>query len=342
MSAQFLIRRILTCLAGVTILLGCQPTASKDISPHHSSQISETQNYDIVGFSPIEAIIPDWDEVRKQGVIWRIVGKGGGVTEVRGRDRFLCDNALSRYYEIDFSDPKILRATVLADLSELAYVPVPQALKKRLMDIIDINSAMNEDSFFNAYQLSMLQGFQPQEILTFDDGWLLAFGRGEFGGMLLWVESNRGFSVIDKNNTNDLLLHEGYIYSAHSFDYGFDESEYILKIKKNGNRFKSKKIITPSAVRKLVALGDRFVGLLDDGLIYVERDLNVNFRLFPYHDLLAAGPNQFGLLPSGDVYIAGKNIIRIYKNLPHMTHPSVYIPNDCIPIFEKTIDLWDK
>lgn len=313
--------RIFILLIAVCILIsGC----GKDIQADAAK---------ISGFSPVVDIIPDWDDRRKISFKSLYKFKDGTETIGTGPERFKCENAEKRSYSlIETSTGQLMSAVAEED-----PLVIPDDLRQVLSELAD----KVEDGEFQSQGDMFLYHARglPVDFVKFDDGWLVAYERGEWGGMLMWIEPNGVMKLLSENNSNDLLLHNDKVYVAQGLSHMGIQQGNILMVTKVGKRFAQETIPSPSAVYKLDAQDDKLVGLLANGIIYIDANDTVHFNRLNYKDPIGFRPKRVGFLSSGDVYIGGTNMVGIYSALPATRQLNLYIPNDCKVIFEGIVKL---
>jgi len=287
----------------------------------------------ISGFSPVVDIIPDWDDRRKVSFKSLYKFKDGTETIGAGPERFKCENAEKRSYSLTETPSGQFKPAV----AEEDPLVIPDDLRKvltELTDKVEDGEFQNQGEMFLYHVRSL-----PVDYIKFDDGWLVAYDRGKWGGMLMWIEPNGVFNILNERNSNDLLLHNDKIYVAQGLSHMGIQNGNILMVTRIKKRFAQETIPSPSAVYKLDAQDDKLVGLLANGIIYIDANDTVHFNRLDYKDPIGFRPKRVGFLSGGDVYIGGTNMVGIYSALPAMRQLNLYIPNDCKVIFEGIVKL---
>jgi len=298
-------------------------------------QKTVNDSYVIDKFSPIETVITDWEERKRTPFYTTYNFEDGTSIKSTSGETFECNNAENYYSDVKSSGPKALHTIQVSnDNKHETSLTLPNKLDTYLKKIKS-NVTENENPKNGITVFSMM--YPPVDFLEFLDGWMVAYSGGEWGGMLLWVGIDGEHRVLDGHNTNDLIQHNGRIYSAHGVDHMITAPEHMKIWSKTEYGFENIFIPTPSAVESLDAQKKNIVGLMSHGIIYLEENGAVHYRRFSYKEPLGFIPKKVGFLPSGDVYISGNNVVGVYDSLPEALEPKLYIPTNCEVIFEKEI-----
>jgi len=305
---------LIACFAGFTCA-ACQPTVKNHVNDANSSSL------EIEGFVPVRQVIENWDEQRKNSFQSYLKIQDGEHIGVSYAEPFRCQNAENRIYDVKEINSNYLKPFIV----EAKPLEIPVALSDLLNEVLEADENERFQYHFN---------YTPVDILRQNDGWLVAYDQGEWGGMLLHVKDDGSYRVLDENNTSNILTHDGVLYTAHGVDHLFINPEYILVWRKTGKFFRKYFIPTPSAVYKLAAQDNKIAGLLRRNIIYIDENGVAHFKTGGSEAAFSFQPKNIGFLKTGDVYVAGNNMIGIYRDLPNIREVDLFIPKDCDVIFK--------
>lgn len=142
-------------------------------------------------------------------------------------------------------DATLLNATpetyevYLSATGSVEYQVCPYYCRKKNQLPFDFSA--KEEDFFD------LGGKQTH--LKIDDGWLVGFDKGEWGGSLIWVdETGSHYEKIIRGNIKNLFEIDGAIYAVEGLAHLAHSQGQILQIKKIANQWKAEqKIALPTA-----------------------------------------------------------------------------------------------
>ena len=278
----------------------------------------------IEGFVPVETIVSDWDEKRVYPY------RSGGVVD--GYKSFECSGQEDIEYGISVKPSGGYEAVALprSRSGERAPLVLPQTVQTALAELRSEGTVVRSSAFLTA----------PVDIEPWADGWVLAFARGEFGGGLLHISEQGETKVLDESNANDILRVGDLLYVGHGVDHLMTTPEKISIFGHAPNKLSPYQIQTPSAVYGLAEHNGSVVGRLSQGLFQIQGDGTVTYRInswgSPYQsddDRIGFIPFSMGILPTGELWLGGENILAVYDKLPAQGQPQVYIPELCQPDF---------
>lgn len=225
--------------------------------------------------------------------------------------------------------------------------------KEMLAAFSDRNNASDEDAIRNLRKLEpdAWPPFGLADYLAFDDGWLIAYDIGEFGGALLWLPKTGDSYVIDEKNTHDLLkINETEVLAAQGLDHLSVRSGRIklvtretrtklhrsaegLMIGKPEERWLAykKEYNAGSSVNKIAGDQNFLVGLTSYGLFIIGPDDAIRSHS-PYAEKSTHAVQRAQdvyIDSSGVVYVAGVDMLGVYPNIPQSLEPVLYARRNC-------------
>ena len=293
----------------------------------------DNPNIDIDGFVLVETVVPDWEERRKTAFTKTYTNSKGLIsTVVDGSKTFICEGAEDRDYILEPSEGGPHQAVQLkGPRYERPGFDAPEEL------VAKISTFRESQKSEIQYNINVIKDAE-----RWADGWMVAFARGEFGGLLLYLGDDGNGTILDDSNANDLLRVGNTMFVGQGVDHMFTGPEYISVFTEGDMELHGRQIATPSAVYGLAEQDGYIAGRLSDGIIFITPDQSVHYRIFGhdlyqsfsgYHTRSGFRAHSIGFLPSGDVWIGGENAIGVYTDLPNIGYPKVLIPEDCEPDF---------
>lgn len=164
-------------------------------------------------------------------------------------------------------------------------------------------------SFDTTVQLDKVTG-SPGFTLKVDDGWIVAYNRGEFGGALYWFSKDgKARKKISDHQVNEFLLEGTRIFAVQGLAHlGLSEGS-IIEVKKVGGEWKAEDMIplpgSGDAIAR-VADGD-YVVVTDDALLRFDAKNKNLVRLVSKGDWLY--PNSVAVSKAGMVYIGMRQFV---------------------------------
>jgi|GEM_PF-6065003 len=265
----------------------------------------------IEGFVPVETLIPDWHDrlllPRRQG--------GLDFSQVNA-----CRDKNSSFFVLEVGSGEKLKGVASPNNDpDTQQVDLPEGIKERF----------NELSQRGIPDSSGFSSLPVQQVERFREGWLVAFDNGEFGGGLFMFPDTGLAWVPDRSNTSHMLRVGDTIYSAHGVNHMSLMRGHVTVHAPDKLRVLPEKLPAPSAVRELVEQNGRIAGRLDYGIMIIETDHSVHYNQFDIAPRLGFRPNSIGFLKSGDVWVGSRDVIAIFRDVPNISYPDVYLREDC-------------
>jgi len=221
----------------------------------------------------------------------------------------------------------------------------------------DRSKASNEDA------LQKIPRFEPgdslpfglADFIAFEDGWLIAYDVGEFGGALIWLPKQGDSYFVSTDNTSDLEQVGDVVYAAQGLDH-LSLRKGAIKVAKKYRRNRLEKTetgkiavktawrwlayegayVSGSTVNKVAVRDDLIVGLTNYGLIVVGPDgvVRYNDPNHKDHKTIVQKAEDLFIDHTGRVYVGGPDMIGVYSGLPERLVPELYARKNCKFIFE--------
>ena len=230
--------------------------------------------------------------------------------------------------------------------------------KDMLFAFSDRSKASDDDAIKNIIKLEpgAWPPFGLSDYLQFDDGWLVAYDLGEFGGALIWLPKEGDSYIVSPENTHDLLQAGDVVYAAQGLDHLSLRSGGILTVIRTSHRSRLpdaegnivERLISNwvaqkghfpagSSVQKISLRNGLPVGLTRYGLIVVGEDGVVRYSHPDFYDRrkVVQYANSLFVAEDGRVYVGGADMIGVYSGLPDDLTPRLYARRDCDFIFEE-------
>ena len=289
--------------------------------------LADADTLNLEGFVPVETVEPDWSARSADPYYDGMVVYGG--------KSFVCEGVDGQDYAISMDVSGRPKPVVTLTRHEKVPPDLPQTVRTALADISGEIAAVKSLSAFN----------NPVDIEPWADGWMVAFAYGEFGGGLVHVSESGEAKVVDSANSNDLLRVGDLLYVGSGLNHLSLREGKISIFGHVPNKLSAYEIPAPSAVYGLAEHDGYVVGQLSRGLIEVEADGTVTYQIggwsSPYKeepDWIGFSPRSIGILPSGQLWLGGENVLAVYGSVPVSGEPQIYIPETCRPDFGQELD----
>lgn len=279
---------------------------------------------------------------------------GKTYTVGHGNLTYKCEGGNQEYFEFVASSqsgpPEIMSKPKPSHLRQFDAATFPEDMARLFTDR---SNASDRDAIKN---LNLLEaGDWPPlglaDYISYDDGWLIAYDAGEFGGALIWLPKDGDSYFISHTNTQDLHRDGDVVYAAEGLDhlsmteggirairrdqYGYRQfnKETGEIIYKSGPRWQGFREFYPaaSAVHKVAARDDMIVGLTSHGLIVVSPEKIVHYNWPNYMNSMNAVQRAQDLFidSNGVVYVAGVDMLGIYDISNNGLVPNLYARRSC-------------
>lgn len=274
------------------------------------------------------------------------VGHGNLTYKCEGREQEFFEFANRRISE----PPSLISSKKPRHLKQFDPSTLPKALAEAFTDR---SNASNRDAIKS---LKLLEGkeWPPlglADFISYDDGWLIAYDAGEFGGALIWLPKDGDSYFISDNNTQDLHQVDDIVYAAEGLDhlslseggiravrrdqqgyrtYDEDSGETIVD---SGPRWQGFRefYTAASAVKKVDARDGIIVGLTRHGLLVVNPEKVVQYN-WPNHEDSSNAVQRAQDLFIGQnnvIYVAGVDMLGVYDISKYGLVPQLYARKDC-------------
>jgi hypothetical protein len=170
------------------------------------------------------------------------------------------------------------------------------------------------------------------DYLAFEDGWLVAYDLGEFGGALIWLPKSGDSYFVSEENTSDLEQADDVIYAAQGLDH-FNPQGGIRVVTRNDGRWIGYREFFPavSAVSKLAYRDGLLIGITRFGIIVVDQERTVHYNAPKRGDAknVVQRAEEIFIDRNGRVYVGGADMIGVYSGVPNHLVPKLYARRDC-------------
>lgn len=194
----------------------------------------------------------------------------------------------------------------------------------------DVSDARDQSSLISLLKGRGGFGLAIADFLEFDDGWMLAFNYGEWGGGLIWINTGGYAHFLDQENTSQLLQVGDVVYAAQGLEHLGPSSGGIRKvIKRRGWEAYLESYSIGVPVEKIVARNGAVAGLTRLGVVYVSAEgvVAFNAKTWPRPVNVVQSASNVHLANNGDILVGGLNMIGVYPSAT--LTPKLYVRRDC-------------
>ncbi len=282
-------------------------------------------------------------------------GKDGRIFTVgHGNLTYKCEGREQEYFEFArggiSEPPNLISNDKPSHLKQFNPSTFPEDLAKVFTD----RSNASDRDAIKSLQLLEAKDWPPlglADFISYDDGWLIAYDAGEFGGALIWLPKDGDSYFISNNNTQDLQQVGDVVYAAEGLDHlsltegGIrairrDQQGYRTYDKESGEIFFDpaprwqgfREFYTAaSAVKKVAARNGMIVGLTSHGLVVVSSEKIVQYNWPNYESSSNAIQRAQDLFVGENniVYVAGVDMLGVYNISEYGLVPQLYARQDC-------------
>lgn len=283
---------------------------------------------------------------------------------------YRCAGRPQEYFE--FADANPNGPPKLISNSEAAYRKQFNAEnypEEMLRTFADRSNASDQDAIKTMPKLepNAWPPFGLADYIAYDDGWLIAYNIGEFGGALIWLPREGDSELIRNGATNDLLQVGEIVYVSQGADHispGRGDLVAYRRTTKSVPDFTAgepPKLITgkfwtpdgaeffaSAAIAKIAYRDGLLVGLTRFGLILVGEDGVVRYNAPAYREWEAVRSDgavirqkrykmsdviqraqDIAIDEAGRIYVAGVDMMGVLEGGPSNLIPTIYAKKDC-------------
>jgi hypothetical protein len=147
-------------------------------------------------------------------------------------------------------------------------------------------------------------------VIQVNNGYLLGFDAGEWGGSLYWFSKNgKQHNLISRDQVSQFIRTKGSIYAIEGLSHGGISEGSIIEIKQISDKWKADKFFILSSAPKGIALDGQknFIVVCTSGLFKIDKRKQINTLL---------GNSPFGQLPPTSLVIKGNDAyIGMYQHV---------------------------
>lgn len=305
-------------------------------------------------FGLVKELSPEFESSAEGWFTETVVMKDGRKFEVQNQGLvYKCAGRPQEYFEFlenpDGGPPDIVSRDKPDHLKQFDAATFPEEMLKAFSDR---TAASDEDAIRNLLRLEpgSWPPFGLADYIAFEEGWLIAYDIGEFGGALIWLPKRGDSYIISDRNTHDLLRVGDVIYAAQGLDH-LSMTEGVIDVVRKGQRIRPRQdksgeqqlILSlgwkdgresypvGSSVLKIALRNGALVGLTHFGLVYVGTDGVVRYNHPKFYDRrkVVQQPGALYIDQSGRVYVGGADMIGVYSGLPDNLIPELYARRNC-------------